>query len=197
MLLHLLRPLQTTSTTPGGARPAHLRDAGAHQPAADDRHMLDQDLLGGRRRRGRRGGHGADELPGHERHSSVEQRRRSSADSARGPGALWAGSVTLGAEPRERPARPLDKLQVHPLRAVPGLQQARILAKQRPAKRPPVVAFTIWWAGEVVIVSIVFRVGTVTRDRETQEGKAWLSANFLPITAISALVRRNCCWFYF
>lgn len=95
------------------ARPAHLRDAGAHQPAADDCHMLDQDLLGSRRRRGRRG-HGTHELPGHERHSSVKQRRRSSGDSARGPGASWAGSVTLGAGPRSRSTLQLHKLQIHP-----------------------------------------------------------------------------------
>lgn len=48
---------------------AHLGDAGAHQPPADNRHVLDDDFL----RRGRgsgRGGHRAHELPGYESHAA-------------------------------------------------------------------------------------------------------------------------------
>lgn len=79
----LLGRFRTTSNDTRGARPAHLSDARPHQPAADDRHMLDQDLLGGSGRGG--GGHGAHELPGHERHGAAEQRRTSREDGARGP----------------------------------------------------------------------------------------------------------------
>lgn len=50
-------------------RTAHLGNAGAHQPTADDRHVLDEDFLR-RGRGGGGGGHGAHELPGYESHGA-------------------------------------------------------------------------------------------------------------------------------
>lgn len=93
--LLLLGRFRITSTTPGGARPAHLRDARAHQPTADDCHMLDQDLLGGRGRGGG-GGHAAHELPGHERHGVVEQRERAVGTAREAPELRGRGRGVMG-----------------------------------------------------------------------------------------------------
>jgi hypothetical protein len=101
-------------------RAAHLRYAGAHQPAADDRHVLDDDFL----RRGRgsgRGGHGAHELPGDEshiaattdrarrrRHERTPPTKRTSAggDTTASPPARSHVPVTSPGGRGLRPARP-------------------------------------------------------------------------------------------
>ena len=62
-------------------RTAHLGYAGAHQPTADDRHVLDEDFLRWGRGGGG-GGHGAHELPGYESHGARRRRQRQAQDLA-------------------------------------------------------------------------------------------------------------------
>lgn len=68
-------PVRTGRETSGQRCPrtAHLGNAGAHQPTADDRHVLDEDFLR-RGRGGGGGGHGAHELPGYESHGADGER---------------------------------------------------------------------------------------------------------------------------
>lgn len=71
----------------GPAHRAHLGDAGTHEAAADDRDMLDEQLLGGGR--GGVGGGGAHELAGSEGHG--EGAARAAGPRQAGPGRAGRG----------------------------------------------------------------------------------------------------------
>lgn len=124
------------------ARPAaHLGYAGTHQPAADNRHVLDDDFLRRRRSSGR-GGHRAHELPGYESHAADTKAATATRPSEVLRGAGTRSELTSGGggpRPPLRPARPRVpwrqrrrgwRLEVRPAHW-PGPERDRVRTEER------------------------------------------------------------------